>query len=237
MSQKVKISKKFNGPPYSGNGGYVCGLLAKYNSWITEVTLHKPPPLDTDLELVRREDALRLMQDDLLIASGKPGVMELNIPAPPSFEDAELATGKYIAQKGLHIFPTCFVCGPQRKPGDGLRIFTGQVDDTTLYAAPWIPDVSLADDSGIVKTEIVWASLDCPGYFALTGDQIKPMVLGRMVCEIINPVYANEQYVITAWPLAIDGRKHFCGTAIFNSSNQLCAKAKAVWISIDLKTI
>ena len=33
-----------------------------------------------------------------------------------------------------HRYPTCFVCGPERAQGDGLRIFTGPVEDKSLVA-------------------------------------------------------------------------------------------------------
>ena len=41
------IRKRFCGPPNSGNGGYVCGLLANAMAEPCQVTLHAPPPLDT----------------------------------------------------------------------------------------------------------------------------------------------------------------------------------------------
>ena len=40
------IRKRFCGPPNSGNGGYVCGLLANALGEPAQVTLHAPPPLD-----------------------------------------------------------------------------------------------------------------------------------------------------------------------------------------------
>ena len=41
----VVIEKRFCGPPNSGNGGYVCGLLAAHIEADAEVTLLAPPPL------------------------------------------------------------------------------------------------------------------------------------------------------------------------------------------------
>ncbi len=56
----LTIARRFNGPPESGNGGYVSGRLAQaYTAEFgelpedakIEVTLRKPPPLETPLTL------------------------------------------------------------------------------------------------------------------------------------------------------------------------------------------
>ncbi len=46
------ISRRFRGPPTSGNGGYTCGMLAAAASKPVEVRLMRPPPLDRTLEIV-----------------------------------------------------------------------------------------------------------------------------------------------------------------------------------------
>ena len=48
----VRINRRFRGPPDSGNGGYVCGLVAQaLGGSDCEITLHAPPSLDRDLQL------------------------------------------------------------------------------------------------------------------------------------------------------------------------------------------
>jgi hypothetical protein len=51
MTGSLVIMSRFCGPPDSGNGGYVCGLIAGYLDGPAEVTLRKPPPLETPLNL------------------------------------------------------------------------------------------------------------------------------------------------------------------------------------------
>ena len=46
----IIISKRYRGPPNSGNGGYVCGRLARHIAGGAEVTLRAPPPLDKPLD-------------------------------------------------------------------------------------------------------------------------------------------------------------------------------------------
>jgi hypothetical protein len=42
----------FRGPPNSGKGGYVCGMLARHIAGAVEVSLRAPPPLETELGVV-----------------------------------------------------------------------------------------------------------------------------------------------------------------------------------------
>ena len=46
----MTIPRRFRGPPNSGNGGYVCGMLARNIAGAAEVTLRAPPPLETALD-------------------------------------------------------------------------------------------------------------------------------------------------------------------------------------------
>jgi hypothetical protein len=64
------------------------------------------------------------------------------------------------------VFPGCFVCGPARGPGDGLRILPGPVAGRGLWAAPWTPEETVAGASDRVRPEVVWAALDCPSGIA-----------------------------------------------------------------------
>ena len=41
---QIVIKSRFNGPPDSGNGGYVCGVVASAVEGPSIVTLRKPPP-------------------------------------------------------------------------------------------------------------------------------------------------------------------------------------------------
>ena len=54
---RVLIPRRFNGPPASANGGYTCGLIARYVGGPAAVSLRSPPPLDTALALTRAPSA------------------------------------------------------------------------------------------------------------------------------------------------------------------------------------
>ncbi len=245
MEAEIIIDRRFCGPPQSGNGGYACGLLAGllagslagvpagFPAGVVEVTLRRPPPLDRRLAIEGGSGGpLRLVDGEDIIAEAGAAEFELDAPAPPSFAQAEAASRRYTGFE-CHPFPTCFVCGPERRPGNGLRIFAGRVAGQDLVAAPWIPDASLVADDGTVRPEFIWAALDCPGAFAVVDVLDRPMVLGRMAAKTAHPVSAGEKCVVIGWPIAVDGRKHFAGTALFSQSGDLAGIAKSTWISLD----
>jgi hypothetical protein len=155
------------------------------------------------------------------------------LPPPVSLEEAEDASTRFPYLDG-HAFPHCFGCGPERAPGDGLRIFAGPVEGRDdVYAAPWTPDDSLADGTGIVRPEFVWAALDCSGGCRVANPHsTPPVVLGRLAVDLRRPVCAGRPFVVTAWPLEREGRKRTAGTALFSADGELCADARALWIEL-----
>jgi len=225
LAETVRIERRFRGPPDSGNGGYVCGLVARaLGGSDCEVTLHAPPPLDRDLRL---EPEGRLLDGDTLIASAVPQRVDLGVPPPPSLADAKAASDRFTGWHH-HIFPACFVCGPDRAPGDGLRIFAGLANGQV--AAIWEPDLALFEGDTL-RGEFVWAALDCPGYFAVE-EQARPALLGRLAVRIVEPRIPQQPLIVTGWPIASHGRKHQAGTALHDADGRLLAFGRATWISL-----
>jgi hypothetical protein len=52
----IQVDSRFAGPPSMGHGGYVAGLFADGVGPAVQVTLRRPTPLDTPLDLARRCD-------------------------------------------------------------------------------------------------------------------------------------------------------------------------------------
>lgn len=233
MIENVVIERRFRGPPESGNGGYVCGLLGRHYRDAAEVTLRKPPPLDRELAIAGHgSEALRLMDGDELVAESIPAKLDIEVPEPPDTATAVAASRGYIGFTDHH-FGGCFVCGPDRREGDGLRIFAGDVDGSDLVAAPWTPDESLAGEDGLVRREYLWAALDCPGYFSLHTDRPPSlMLLGRFVANVDPVIRPHDACIVIGWSLGSEGRKHYAGTALFSPSGEVVGAARATWIEI-----
>lgn len=228
----IVIQTRFCGPENSGNGGYVSGLIAKQLKGPVQVTLRQPPPLNQPLTLEEKPGReIKVFWQDQLIAEAQESRLDLDIPRPPSLTEARDASRKYIGSIN-HAFPNCFVCGPARKPGDGLRIFPGAVGRDQIVAAPWIPAPDLGGKSGFVRSEFVWSALDCPGYFAVIGDKPVPMLLGRLTANVGENIEVGQGTIVIGWPISHSGRKHIAGTALFSSEGILLAQAESTWIEM-----
>ncbi|MGB0134601.1 MAG: hypothetical protein WBP53_12250 [Dokdonella sp.] len=230
--ERLCISQRFRGPPRSGNGGYVCGRIASHLDGTTCVRLKAPPPLDIELRLETSGEVARLFHDDKLIGEGNSAQLDLQVPASPTFEQAESSSHSFVGFHD-HPFPGCFVCGPEREPADGLRIFPGATGESSIVAAPWTPDPSLADEDGFIQPEFLWSALDCTGAFAIlpVASEIA-IVLGELTASIIGTARHGEHLVAAGWKLGVEGRKHFAGSAIYNAAGEVVAKARAVWIEV-----
>ena len=226
----VVIDPRYCGPPGMGNGGYVAGKLAAFIDGPVEVMLRQPTPLGTNLDICENgEDGLQLKHGETVIAEAHPFPFELEVPEPPSFEEADAAWGNH---PGLanHPVPGCFVCGPKRP--DGLRICAGRMPGRDDVATAWTPAAELADAAGRVLSEFIWAVLDCPGGFSLGGNQFIPVLLGKFAVQIVADVIAGEPHVISGWLIANEGRKYFTGTAIHTAAGELCAYTSGTWIAL-----
>jgi hypothetical protein len=222
MRGEIVIERRFRGPTGSANGGYTCGLVAGFLDGPAEVTLRLPPPLERPLAVERDGDGpVRVLDDGALVAEARPRMLELEPPAAPSYEDAAAAA---LPEGDLASpFPECFVCGPHRAEGDGLRIFAGPLDDGVV-AASWVPV------RPYTSPEFVWAALDCPGAYACGFGERGVLVLGRLAARVEALPQAGERCVVVGWPLGDEGRKAFAGTALFGEGGRLLGIARATWI-------
>ncbi|MEZ5461057.1 PaaI family thioesterase [Dokdonella sp.] len=232
--ERFSISERFRGPPKSGNGGYVCGRIAAHLHGTARVRLKAPPPLEVELRLETSDQGARLFLDETLIGEAGSAQLDLEVPAVPTFEQAEASSHSFVGFH-QHPFPGCFVCGPERELSDGLRIFPGATGKSGLVAAPWIPDHSLANAEGLIQPEFLWSALDCTGAFAILPlAQEVAIVLGELTASVPGSVSHGDQLVAVGWKLGVEGRKHFAGSAICNASGEVIARARAVWIEVPL---
>ena len=233
------IPPRFCGPSSSGNGGYVCGRVAAYIGAPAAVTLRRPVPLGTALAVGRDGDgSVRVHDGGTLIAEARPAPDAPDLVAPTQAR-AAAGRARYFEDP---VFPDCFVCGPARPPGDGLRIFPGPVAGQELWAAPWTPDPSVAGPDGRVRSEIVWAALDCPSGIAAaeaagldTSGPAGPdtaILLGRMTARLAaRPEVAQPCHVL-AWPGGRDGRKLTAFSALLGPGGEVLAAARVLWLTV-----
>src|SRR5437763_8107108 len=187
MTASLVIAPRFCGPPGSANGGYASGLIAAHLGGQAEVTLRRPPPLARPMAVERHgEGSVRVLDGDVLIAEGTslPDGPAVELPGPVTVRDARAAGlgSRLRAHPDEHPFPTCFVCGPARRPPAGLGIMPGPVPGRCLSDDAWSPDESLARPDGELAPELRGAALDGRGAIGALGDRAPdgpPYVLGR----------------------------------------------------------
>lgn len=233
----IVIGRQFRGPPNSGNGGYVCGVLAAQVDGPATAMLRAPPPLDTDLDLEVADGTVRLTgAEGVLIGQAGQASQPLPEPPPsPGLEAARAAGARSMAFE-REVHPPCFTCSASREDGDALRVLPGQVEGAApgVVACVWTPHANFAGPDGRIPTEIVWAALDCPGIFAWIETQGRPGgLLGTMTGEVTGEVRAGEAYVVQAWPIEAEGRKKTSGVALYDGQGRVLARGYQVWITIN----
>jgi hypothetical protein len=225
----VVIARRFNGPPGSGHGGYSAGCAGLLvDAPAAEVTLLRPPPLETPLAVRRRDGAVALVDGESVVAEARPAELSLSVPPAVSPAEAAAATERF-AWKHDHPFPTCFGCGPERDPADALCLFTGPVGDGR-FAVPWTPPAWTGD--GAVEPVFAWAALDCPSSAPVHGTVGAPVVLGRFTVALERPIEVGAEHVIQTWLERSDGRKRYTAVAIFSASGERRAVGRAVWLEL-----
>lgn len=226
------IAATHSGPAGIGHGGYVAGLLTCHIDGAAQVTLRRPAPLDTSLEVAQTEAGWELRLGDDVIADAIASKLDLDVPALPSVDTARAAeAGSPSRWHGRGVHPTCFGCALFRDDDIGLAIGVGPVDgaDPSLVAGLWTPRADQGDGDGVVNPHFVVSAIDCPGAMAFIAAQRGAGLLGRMVVEQFAPARVGENYVVSAWQIGEDGRKLFAGTALSTTDGTIVAASRQTW--------
>jgi hypothetical protein len=229
----LTIDPRYNGPNNSGNGGWVSGSLARLlNLKSVAVSLRAPTPLAVPLSVHHPDDgSITLERDGALIADARLAQLELDVPSPPDWQEAE-AAGALARQINLQDpdgpYARCFGCGLARS--DGLGIVPGPVGSDGVVATSWTPPPSVGRDE--LSIEATWAALDCSAGFAWMRrlPAGTPIITARMAAVIDRPIEIGQPHIVVGWPIAQDGRKLHAGTAIFDEHGQVRARSRQLWL-------
>jgi hypothetical protein len=227
----LTVHRRFRGPSDSGNGGFVAGLVAaragaSVGGSAAVVTLRAPPPLDTPLAVVADGGGgVRVVHGDAMVAEGARSSLAVDAVAPVEVERARKASESYPGLT-LHPFPECFVCGPARPPGDGLRLFPGRLGDGRT-ACTWTVSAEMTG-----RPEVVWAALDCPGGWSAEIEG-RPMVLGRMTARVASLPVTGEECVVMGLFLGTAERKTWTATAAYGADGRELGLAHSTWLTIQ----
>lgn len=255
----LTIPRRYNGPPDSGNGGFVAGRVAEElltalgrplsgpdSPWV-EVTLRTPPPLDTAYDTALVDSTLTVTVTDTdrvtdtIVAEAR--VLDIGDAPVPAVERVDRASALAAERRyeGLtsHPFPTCWVCGTDRPDGYHLQpgTVTDPADPSTAdrrTACLWrVPPSATAAGTGPVPASAVWAALDCPGgWTALVHGRV--VVLGRMTARVAGVPAVGDECLTMGRLLGTEGRKTWTATSVYSPDGSELARAHSTWIAIDL---
>lgn len=243
---RFRVGPRYQGFPHAVLGSYVAGLAVRHLDGPVEVNLRSLPLVDRDFELTTEPDGSVVLRDGettvLDAHEFDVGDFDLVVPAPPSLDEARQAAGRLMHDEAPHPFAGCFCCGPDRDPGDGLRVDVGRTTPTGPLASAWAPHAAHGED-GVLPAELVWSALDCPAIWAAWSDRVparpaegKFTVLARQRLEQLEPVPVGETSILTAWVAHRDGRKTLCGTAIHSPDGELLVRADSLLVEIPTPT-
>lgn len=224
----MRIAAHLNGPPGSGQGGYVAGWMAtRLVGAGADVWLRAPSPLETDLREVGDDHHLELWDQQTLIAEGDA----VDVVADPiPFVGLERAREAGRAYPGAEtaLYNMCYGCGWARD--DGLHIGPGPVADG-LVACVYEP-------RGRVAEEWIWAALDCASGWAWPMHEI-PLVTGRLTGGLLvdEPLDPAGPYVVVAAQLEQVGRRRISASAMFTAAGHRVAALRGTWLTIDLSQL
>ena len=229
----VIFPPRFVGPMTEwANGGVVCGTLAEaLGAGPATVRLERPIPIESELQLehVAGVVELRAAEGQRLAVARSAEPLDLAAIGLPPFTGLDSAAVTVsVVPRDTHPAGGCFVCGPQHP--SGLDLQPGPLPDssclaTTLHVRQ---DLALGPD-GVVTPPVVWAAMDCPGWYAGCGGQMA--LLGTMTAQQFAPVRCGDDLVVQAWSRKREGRKALVGSALWSSTGSLLAVAEAVWIA------
>ena len=232
----VHVNPIYNGLPGIALGGYVAGLLAAAAGGDAEVKLRRPVPTPASLTVdPAGEGRLELRDGDTVYAHGVATELELEVPAAPSLEEARLAA-EHFRGHHHHPYPGCYACGPDRAPGEGLRVFPGTVADRALVAAPWTPPAQ-ADGIPFTPVEQIWSAFDCAQLWALivhAGDgPVDRVVTAKLAGRLHAPVVAGEEHVLYAWVAGRAESSLLAGAALVGADGELRATGLQTAVAAD----
>ncbi len=208
-------------------GGYVAGLAAADLAGAVQVDLHRPVPAAAELRQARDGDGRVLLLDGKVAATARPARAALPDAPRVDLGAARRAAGRYPLRP--HPSPTCAVCGTCARGPLGLPIRPGPIATGTLVAASWRP-------TRPVTPELVWAVLDCPGFWAL--DLAPPagvtrVVTARMTARLLAPVEPGSEYLALGWPTYVAGRSVGVASALRHADGPLVAVAEQMLVATD----
>lgn len=197
--------------------------------------LNIPPPLETPLAVEDRGDHFAAVSGERVVMEARAATGDFGDAPFVSFEEARAAEPGYPGWT-YHGAAECFVCGPDRRDPYGLRLFPGPVAGEQLVAAAWIPGPTAGDEAAMVREEVIWGVIDCPGAWAAATYDPEGMpyfpALGTITASLEEPVRVGERLVVVGRYRSTEGRRLNTDVVLFGAGGAIKARSRHVEIKL-----
>ena len=101
VSETIVIDPRYRGPPHSGNGGYVAGLLAARLDGSGDASFRRPVPLGRELQADwnMSEGTATLCDQGELLVEVQRSAVAIDAPPPPSLAEATEASARHLGRR------------------------------------------------------------------------------------------------------------------------------------------
>jgi hypothetical protein len=233
----ITIESTYNGPAGWGHGGTAAGYFAaNVEPDGATVRFHNPVPLGAAMTMERTEKGVTFHHDGEAIATARDLERPLSVGRFPSVDQWAVGAAQrrwLDARDGLHMAPTCYACGHQRRSG-GLQLRPGPVGVDGVHATNWEPE-----GDGRLPSWLLWAAMDCPTGFPAFHhvDADEGVVTGELSVQVLRPVMAGERYTILSRRVGGEGRRHDTEAMLLGPDGSSLALATATWITVPLAAV
>lgn len=250
MVRELIAPPGLDGPPGVLQGGFSAGItmaiaraVDPFGAPVTslEARLHAPTPLGRTLQARVRpsEDAaarylVETRDGDRLLVSAE---VELagHEPAARAFDLLELATVPLPEAKPQHIFPACWVCGPEPNHPHGQRVHP-RIHREGEVSQPWVADDVFGNDRSMTDPLVVAAVLDCPTVWASMHEVEALEMAGPLLAGYHLSFYRDAPVMEPLRTVArfdrADGRKLHARSALVDEDGVTYAVAAALQVAV-----
>ena len=215
--------------------GYTCHEFVQAIGEPVTVALRSRIPLETDLDIVHREDRWHLVDPSdpgTVILEATRWSADYPTTTPVSIEQAADARGGFPLTAEEHPAPHCLSCGVG---DDSLQVQAGPLGDGRWATPLRLPEWAVVD--GAVDMSLVWMAVDCSCGWYIGHSMPAPgqAVTVQFAVDVIAPIEPETDYALVAWhgdySPRWDGRKRGAAAALFDSAGNLVVSSRSFWVS------
>ena len=234
LLREVVIGRRFNGPPDSANGGYACGVLARF----------LPSRRRSHCACRRRSAAARrtLRRGGRGAAcstatpsspkAGRRTAIEVEPPARPSFDEAVAAgCSPPVARRSPSALGLLRLQPRSAATGVSRVAWSRSPAPTAVTQRSFVPDAERRRGRpGLAGGRLGRARL--PQLPAGPMERGPVALLGRMAASREREIRAGERLVAVGWSLGGGRAQAHSASALLDANGDVVARARATWIEL-----